>query len=149
MKGHKIVLISIASSILLAALITMVCVLSICRWQDNRNAAAVPELDADNNQGYFTANSSVSQDSTKNSGSSSAEVPAAETESSISAASVTYVVKTFQGKIGVFAGDPDTPIQTLNVEVATLPESDRQALEQGITVEGRDSLRRLLEDYES
>ena len=60
-----------------------------------------------------------------------------------------YVVRIFEGKIGVFTKDGTTPLQVLEVFVDTLPEQDQAVLETGITVTGRENLRKTLEDYES
>ena len=58
-----------------------------------------------------------------------------------------YVLREYCGRIGIFTDSQDTPTEVLGVYVFTLPEADRKALEIGIAVFDRDSLRALIEDF--
>lgn len=146
MKGHTILYLLIAMAIIAAAVVAMTYLISPASQRENRGADAVPETASYGNQIYSTANSTTSQETTEN----LASVPSAP-PSTVSGADETtdYVVKAFNGKIGVFIKDSETPVQTLDVPVDTLPEQDRAVLEAGITVTGRENLRKTLEDYGS
>lgn len=57
-----------------------------------------------------------------------------------------YTVKEFERVIGVFSGETDTPEKVHTLFVRVLPETDRAALEGGITVSSEEELSRLIED---
>ena len=88
-----------------------------------------------NEQVYSTANPSSSQ------GSSDVTAMAGEAEA--------YVVREFEGHIGVFQGGSDKPMQEVEVEVSSLPKADQLLLAGGIKVTGEKQLKSILEDYES
>lgn len=56
------------------------------------------------------------------------------------------ILRTSNGKIGIFTTDGYL-IRTLEVDLRTLPESDRSALEAGIWVSSRAELLERLEDF--
>ena len=58
-----------------------------------------------------------------------------------------YVLKEYNGRIGIFVGDERTPKEVLSVYVFTLPEADRKALSIGIAVYGEEKLLSLIEDF--
>ena len=58
-----------------------------------------------------------------------------------------YVLREYEGRIGIFEGDGIVPTEVLNVYVFTLPAADRNALDIGITVYGTDALCALIEDF--
>lgn len=51
------------------------------------------------------------------------------------------------GRLVVYREGEDGPFLTTDTFVDTLPKSDRQAIEEGITVTGTTRLRKLMEDY--
>lgn len=58
-----------------------------------------------------------------------------------------YMLKTYNGKLAVYSSDSDTPIEITDASVAKLPKSDQQALKEGIKVDTKKELDRLLEDF--
>jgi hypothetical protein len=60
-----------------------------------------------------------------------------------------YIVKAYDGKIGVFEGTSDTPIQIIDMALSLLPPYDQAELEAGIFIRDETALRRLLEDFTS
>ncbi len=58
-----------------------------------------------------------------------------------------YVLRTYEGKIGVFNHDESVLYEILGVDIRTLPSSDRAQLDAGITVVGESALRAITEDY--
>lgn len=97
-----------------------------------------PEAFSSNILYYSTANENSSQEYIGNSNS-----PV------LSSSQTIYIVREYEGMIGVFAEDQDEPLYTVDVAVELLPEADRKMLAAGITVSGRERLNSVLEDYES
>lgn len=153
LKTHSILYILITLAIIAAAVIAMTYFLGTKYPQENRGAVTAPTSEPHSNLNYFTANSDASQENTKNPASVTTEPRQSSSESSISpeseAKASSYTVKTFNGKIGVFADSEETPIDIIDVEIATLPQEDQATLTNGITAKDKSSLRRILEDYES
>lgn len=58
-----------------------------------------------------------------------------------------YIVKDYNGKVAVFYEGEDKPMRLTEQQVEALPQTDRDMLKEGVTVEGKEALRRLLEDY--
>ena len=58
-----------------------------------------------------------------------------------------YVLRTYEGKIGIFNYDESVLYEILGVDVRTLPSTDRTRLDAGITVIGESALRAITEDY--
>ena len=58
-----------------------------------------------------------------------------------------YVLKEYEGRIGVFKNESTMPTEVLNVYVFTLPSADRSALKIGISVYGAEALQSLIEDF--
>lgn len=74
-------------------------------------------------------------------------------KSSVSTASVKkttgYIVKEYQGKIGIFTPGNQNPGQVLNVYVTSLPQSEQKRLEAGIRVSTHVGLLEMIENYTS
>lgn len=60
---------------------------------------------------------------------------------------MSYVVRSYMGKVAVFDGIGEDPLDVLDVWVNDLPEDDRNMLELGIRVSTEEALRRILEDF--
>ena len=60
-----------------------------------------------------------------------------------------YIIGVYDEKIAVFTQGDTVPIETYDVYVTTLPESDQRSLRKGISVQGKTELKRLIEDYTS
>lgn len=58
-----------------------------------------------------------------------------------------FILREYEGRIGIFVAGEKEPLEVLNVFVFTLPTTDRAALKIGITVYGADALRTLIEDF--
>ncbi|MDR1002339.1 MAG: BofC C-terminal domain-containing protein [Oscillospiraceae bacterium] len=83
---------------------------------------------------------------------SSARTYAAEKEKDVSELSGQngyFVVRQIDGKIGIFGGTDEQPITTIDVDVAELPEEDRNLLESGLIAESYSELVSIIEDYQS
>ncbi len=61
--------------------------------------------------------------------------------------SVSFVLKEYNGKLGLFRGDAPSPYQTLDFDITYLSEYDRELLKQGIAVGTQNELDMLIEDY--
>lgn len=59
---------------------------------------------------------------------------------------VSYILREYNGKLGVFSVDGGL-LKTVSVMVASLPEADRRALNEGICVASYAELTALLEDF--
>jgi hypothetical protein len=59
-----------------------------------------------------------------------------------------YLVKEYQGHIGVFRDQEPTPFEEIQIDVSIFPEIDQQLLKQGIKAYGPEELNRVIEDYE-
>ena len=60
-----------------------------------------------------------------------------------------YVIGAWEGKVAVFEGDADYPMQVFDTDVQGLPSEQRDELLVGIPVEDAERLYLLLEDYTS
>lgn len=67
--------------------------------------------------------------------------------SAASSDSQIYIVKDYNGKVAVFKDGDTEPVRTTQQQVDALPKTDRDMLNEGVTVTGDDELRRLIEDY--
>ncbi len=90
-------------------------------------------------QSHSTANSRTSQE---NSG-----LPAMAEE--METREGPYLVREYEGRIGVFLEGELLPLQELPVVVAELPKTDQLLLASGIPAESKQELLRILEDYGS
>ena len=60
-----------------------------------------------------------------------------------------FVLKEYDGKIAYFRGDSQTPEEVFDVYVNSLPEQDQKRMKDGIRVQTREELNRLIEDFTS
>ena len=60
-----------------------------------------------------------------------------------------YIIKEYDGRIGIFTSSDTQPIRVVQVYVAYLPERDRYDLKDGIYVEGILRLEKIIEDLRS
>ena len=61
----------------------------------------------------------------------------------------TYVLREYEGALGVFYDGETEPIRVYEVIVASLPDGDRELLDAGIIANNEEELHQLLEDYTS
>ena len=59
-----------------------------------------------------------------------------------------YIVREYNGHIGVFREGETAPFEEINIEVSIFPEADQKLLRSGIRARGTAELTRVLEDYE-
>lgn len=59
-----------------------------------------------------------------------------------------YVVKVYDGKIGVFKAGGEAPVLVSEVEAYLLPQGDIELLQKGIPAASLSEARSILEDYE-
>ena len=73
----------------------------------------------------------------------------AEDKNSISetTTNIKYIVKSYEGKIAVFQNNESSPIKIVDVYIDLLPQSDRDILNNGITVSNIDEVNKMLSDY--
>ena len=98
----------------------------------------IPQLTSSNIFNNSTSNEPSSQENSE-----------ITTMASKSSAVTTYTVKEYEGHIGVFYNNEDTPYQEIDVEVSSLPKADQALLKDGIRVTDVDRLNSIIEDYES
>lgn len=60
-----------------------------------------------------------------------------------------YLVKEYQGHIGIFKHGEENPFQEIKIPVKDLPEADQKILSEGIPANDQNELNRIIEDYES
>ncbi len=60
-----------------------------------------------------------------------------------------YTIGVWEGKVAVFEGADNYPMQILDTDVAGLPEEQRAQVEAGVRVEKAEKLYLILEDYTS
>lgn len=76
-------------------------------------------------------------------------IPSVMTQAPAAVPSSTYLACEREGKLVIFTTGAEAPILVTDIMVSTLPETDRQALQQGITLTSELAITRLLEDYGS
>ena len=57
-----------------------------------------------------------------------------------------YIVREYEGRIGIFFPDESHPFRVEQTYVAYLPSADRESLAEGLTVYGSSNLEKLLSD---
>ncbi len=57
-------------------------------------------------------------------------------------------MKEYQGKIGIFLPTESEPYEILPTDISVLPEFDQIALRQGIELQSKQELNRLIEDFD-
>ncbi|MGN0592532.1 MAG: hypothetical protein ACI4JQ_04750 [Ruminococcus sp.] len=75
--------------------------------------------------------------------------PAAEEPVPTTQTHVSYVLRAWDGHIGLFRGDSETPYQELDMPLTLLSDYDREMVQSGIEVETERELRTLVEDLTS
>ena len=63
--------------------------------------------------------------------------------------SLEFIVREYNGKLGVFRGESPKPFRNIDFEVSLLSEYDRKQLSEGIVVESLDELDTFIEDMAS
>lgn len=121
---------------LLIATVVIIIIIVLAISYRNHNSSDPASSQTENNQVYFTSNMVSSQES------ESSQLP-------VSVIPERYILKEYQGYIGVFEEGKDTPLKIIETEVALLPETDQAQLEEGIVVVGKEELARITEDYGS
>lgn len=59
-----------------------------------------------------------------------------------------YILKEYQGKVGIFKPGEETPEEVLDIDPTILPETDQEDLRNGIFIDNADELRTLIEDFD-
>lgn len=85
---------------------------------------------------YFTSKAPSSQGSTGNA-------------QTLASRSEVYIVKAYNGHIGVFHGGDSKPFQEYKTDVALLPKADQQSLEKGKVMYSMADVEKLMEDYDN
>ena len=60
-----------------------------------------------------------------------------------------YILREYDGRLGIFEPGGTVPQTVIDIYIKTLPETDQQALKQGVAAKNYAALIRLLEDYVS
>lgn len=60
-----------------------------------------------------------------------------------------YILREYDGKLGIFPADSDTPQEVIDVPISLLPPYDQAELRSGVPAADDAELSRLLEDYTS
>lgn len=63
--------------------------------------------------------------------------------------STSFIIKEYNGKLGIFRGDSKSPYKVLDCSFSLLSDYDKQQLKEGIEVETESELNSLIEDYTS
>lgn len=118
---------------------TAVIIIGMLAWGVSQTKTnEIPQLTSSNIFNNSTSNEPSSQENSE-----------ITTMASRSSAVTTYTVKEYEGHIGVFYNNEDTPYQEIDVEVSSLPKADQTLLKDGIRVTDVDRLNSIIEDYES
>ena len=60
-----------------------------------------------------------------------------------------YILREYNGEIGIFSSDSSVPLRIIEVKVSSLPDGDRSALSDGVYAANEDELNKRIEDYSS
>ncbi|MBQ8724074.1 MAG: hypothetical protein IJY74_00195 [Oscillospiraceae bacterium] len=60
-----------------------------------------------------------------------------------------YVLRIWEGRLGMFRGDSETPYRELDMPLSLLSDYDRELLTQGIITDTEEEMRALVEDITS
>ncbi len=60
-----------------------------------------------------------------------------------------YTIKEYNGKVAVFKNNEVNPTTVFESYTSLLPEKDRQRLQNGIRVESKEELQKVIEDFTS
>ncbi|XOQ49210.1 MAG: BofC-C domain-containing protein [Eubacteriales bacterium] len=119
--------------VLLCAVVIMIAGLAIVFSQNH--ISGTPAAASSDILDYSTSKAPSSQESS--------EIIAMTSKSNV------YIVKEYEGHIGIFYNDESKPYEEIQVDVSSLPEADRKLLKEGIKVTDTDRLNSIIEDYES
>ena len=99
----------------------------------------------------FSGRYSEKKEESPNMTSSSDRLQIAEVSSSQeeSAAEYLYLVKQYNGNIGIFNFGENAPFKVIETDVSLLPSFDRIALEDGIEIYSEEELDAIIEDFDS
>jgi hypothetical protein len=70
-------------------------------------------------------------------------------EKEVSATEYLYILKKYNGCIGVFNAGESVPFKVIDTDVSLLPSFDRIALEDGIEIYTEEELDAIIEDFDS
>ncbi|MVB11812.1 hypothetical protein CAFE_25380 [Caprobacter fermentans] len=115
------------------ALLTVLVVLGLPHWNRQSGSSSAPDSTASSN---FTSIEPSSQES-------SAIIAAASRQNED-----LYIVREFDGHIGVFREGDKLPFEEIDIDVSIFPEEDQKLLHDGIQARGTAELTRVIEDYE-
>lgn len=59
-----------------------------------------------------------------------------------------YIVKNYNGKIGIFIKGDENPFQVIDIDPSLLPEKDQEELSDGLEIKGAENLRQIIEDFD-
>lgn len=59
-----------------------------------------------------------------------------------------YTLKEYSGKVALYKNDSATPEKIYNIYVESLPQTDRSALQSGISLGSKQEVENLLQDYD-
>lgn len=99
---------------------------------------------------YYIPNISASQESGTPAASPAEREPAPRTPAPSPSAppEESYLVKVYEGKIGVFEKGKASPLLTADVNVYLLPQKDQELLKKGISAKSFGEVKGILEDYQ-
>ena len=117
--------------ICIAAVLLILSIVQIYRL----NLRNVPQISSSSEQINSTANYPSSQESSN--------------ITTMTSKVTVYVVRQYNGHIGVFVNDEIIPIKEIDVDVSTLPQVDQELLSKGIAATTQSKLNHILEDYKS
>ena len=60
---------------------------------------------------------------------------------------ITYTIKEYNNRIGIFKNNSTEPFQIIDVPISNLPLADIELLNKGITVKNNIDLQKIIEDY--
>lgn len=60
-----------------------------------------------------------------------------------------YMLKSWCGKVAVYAANGSSPMETTDIELKNLPSADQKELEKGIFIQNNAQLAQILEDLGS
>ena len=58
-----------------------------------------------------------------------------------------YILKNHKGKLALFSADSPHPVSTYDIYVNSFPQRDIEALNQGIIIDSKEELQKVLEEY--
>lgn len=58
-----------------------------------------------------------------------------------------YILKEYNGQIGIFKAGEETPFKTVEIDLSDLPQGDAEMLKKGIRLYDEQSLQKAVEDY--